>query len=44
VADAPASDLISREANYNFAPSSISVGVLSDSPTPYTCPWKGVAQ
>src|SRR5689334_9519864 len=27
-----------------FPPSSISVGVLSDSPTPYTCPWKGVAQ
>ena len=44
VADAPESDLISIEGNYYFPPSSISAGVLSDSPTPYTCPWKGVAQ
>jgi len=44
VADAPASDLISIEGNYYFPPSSISAGVLSDSPTPYTCSWKGVAQ
>jgi uncharacterized protein (DUF427 family) len=44
VADAPDSDLISIEGNYYFPPSSISAGVLSDSPTPYTCPWKGVAQ
>src|SRR5487761_514136 len=44
VADAPESDLISIEGNFYFPPSSISAGVLSDSPTPYTCPWKGVAQ
>lgn len=44
VADAPESDLISIEGNYYFPPSSISAGMLSDSPTPYTCPWKGVAQ
>lgn len=44
VADAPEPDLISIQRNYYFPPSSISVGVLSDSPTPYTCPWKGVAQ
>ena len=44
VADAPKSDLISIEGNYYFPASSISAGVLSDSPTPYTCPWKGVAQ
>jgi uncharacterized protein (DUF427 family) len=44
VADAPESDLISIEGNYYFPPSSISVDMLSDSPTPYTCPWKGVAQ
>src|SRR5262249_6221144 len=43
-ADARESDLISIEGNYHFPPSSISDGVLSDSPTPYTCPWKGVAQ
>jgi len=44
VADAPDSDLISIEGNYYFPPSSVSAGALSDSPTPYTCPWKGVAQ
>jgi uncharacterized protein (DUF427 family) len=44
VADAPESDLISIEGNFYFPPSSIGAGVLSDSPTPYTCPWKGVAQ
>ena len=44
VADAPESDLISIEGNYYFPPASLSAGALSDSPTPYTCPWKGVAQ
>jgi len=44
VAESPASDLISIEGNYYFPPSAISADVLSDSPTPYTCPWKGVAQ
>jgi uncharacterized protein (DUF427 family) len=44
VADAVESDLISIEGNYYFPPSSITAGVLSDSPTPYTCPWKGAAQ
>lgn len=43
VADAPASELISIEGNYYFPPSAIS-GALSDSPTPYNCPWKGDAQ
>jgi uncharacterized protein (DUF427 family) len=44
VASAPDSDLISIEGNYYFPPASLSAGALSDSPTPYTCPWKGVAQ
>ena len=44
VANAAESDLISIEGNYYFPPSSISPGVLSDSPTPYICPWKGVCQ
>jgi uncharacterized protein (DUF427 family) len=44
VADAAELDLISIEGNYYFPPSSITAGVLSDSPTPYTCPWKGAAQ
>ena len=43
VADAPEADLISIEGNYYFPPSSISAGVLSDSTTPYNCPWKGDA-
>ena len=44
VAEAPEPDLISIEGNYYFPPSSLTAGALSDSPTPYTCPWKGVAQ
>jgi uncharacterized protein (DUF427 family) len=44
VAEAPESDLITIEGNYYFPPSSITAGALSDSPTPYTCPWKGAAQ
>lgn len=44
VAAAPASDLIQIEGNYYFPPSSLTAGALSDSATPYTCPWKGVAQ
>ena len=44
VADAPESELIAIEGNYYFPPASISAGLLSDSPTPYTCPWKGAAQ
>jgi uncharacterized protein (DUF427 family) len=44
VADAPEPDLISIEGNYYFPPAAVSGGVLSASPTPYTCPWKGVAQ
>jgi uncharacterized protein (DUF427 family) len=44
VAEAPDSDLIRIEGNYYFPPSSLSAGAFSDSPTPYTCPWKGAAQ
>ena len=44
VADAPESDLILIEGNYYFPPSSLRADAFSDSPTPYTCPWKGVAQ
>ncbi len=44
IAEAPESDLISIEGNYYFPPSSLRGDVLSDSPTPYTCPWKGAAQ
>jgi uncharacterized protein (DUF427 family) len=44
VAEAPESELVSIEGNWYFPPSSIADGALADSPTPYTCPWKGVAQ
>lgn len=44
VADAPDSDLIAIEGNQYFPSSSLSAQLFSDSSTPYTCPWKGVAQ
>ena len=44
VAEAPESELVSIEGNWYFPPSSIADGALADSPTPYTCPWKGAAQ
>lgn len=44
IADASESDLISIEGNSYFPPSSLTDDVFTDSPTPYTCPWKGVAQ
>ena len=44
IAQADESDLISIEGNWYFPPSSITAGVLDESPTPYTCPWKGVCQ
>jgi uncharacterized protein (DUF427 family) len=44
VADAPDEDLVRIEGNWYFPPSSIVEGALSESPTPYTCPWKGECQ
>ena len=44
VADAPESELISIEGSSYFPPSSLTGELFSDSPTPYTCPWKGDAQ
>jgi uncharacterized protein (DUF427 family) len=44
IADAEKDDLISIEGNWYFPPSSVKDGVLADSPTPYTCPWKGECQ
>ena len=44
IADAAESELITIEGNYYFPPSSLSAEAFSDSPTPYTCPWKGEAQ
>ncbi|MBU4464250.1 MAG: DUF427 domain-containing protein [Actinobacteria bacterium] len=44
IAEADKNDLISIEGNWYFPPSSVADGVLVESPTPYTCPWKGVCQ
>jgi uncharacterized protein (DUF427 family) len=44
IAEAPESDLIPIEGNHYFPPNSLSAEAFSDSSTPYTCPWKGVAQ
>lgn len=44
IAEAPKDELISIEGNWYFPPSSVRPGLLTESPTPYTCPWKGVCQ
>ncbi len=43
IADAAESELITIEGNFYFPPSSLSAEAFSDSPTPYTYPWKGDA-
>jgi uncharacterized protein (DUF427 family) len=44
VADASKDDLIYIEGNWYFPPASVKKEFLRESPTPYTCPWKGVCQ
>jgi uncharacterized protein (DUF427 family) len=44
IAEAPEDDLVLIEGNVYFPPSSLTQAAFSNSPTPYTCPWKGVAQ
>ncbi len=44
IADAPRDNLISIEGNWYFPPTSLTAGVLSNSPTAYNCSWKGDAQ
>jgi uncharacterized protein (DUF427 family) len=44
IAEAPKEDLISIEGNWYFPPSSVNPGLLVESATPYTCPWKGECQ
>jgi len=44
VAEAPKDDLITIEGNYYFPPESVTTELLVESPTEYTCPWKGEAQ
>lgn len=44
VAEADKDNLIYIEGNWYFPPSSVSQELFEQSPTPYTCPWKGVCQ
>lgn len=44
IAEADKDDLISIEGNWYFPPSSVTDGMLVETATPYTCPWKGEAQ
>lgn len=44
IAEADDSELISIEGNWYFPLSAVKPGVLVESPTQYTCPWKGAAQ
>jgi len=44
IAEADKADLIYIEQNWYFPPNSVKMEFLRKSPTPYTCPWKGVCQ
>ncbi len=44
IAEAPKEDLIYIEGNWYFPPASVKIDFLKESPTDYTCPWKGVCQ
>lgn len=44
IAEAEEGDLISIEGNWYIPLSSVKDGLLVESPTAYTCPWKGEAQ
>ncbi|HET9174205.1 MAG TPA: DUF427 domain-containing protein [Candidatus Saccharimonadales bacterium] len=44
IAEADNADLIYIERNWYFPPSAVKKEFLKESPTPYTCPWKGECQ
>jgi uncharacterized protein (DUF427 family) len=44
IAEADKADLIYIEGNWYFPVESIKLDLLTESDTPYTCPWKGVCQ
>ncbi|MEV0186774.1 DUF427 domain-containing protein [Streptomyces sp. NPDC050625] len=44
VAEASSDAVVRIEGNTYFPPDSVTADALRDSPTPYTCPWKGKAQ
>jgi uncharacterized protein (DUF427 family) len=44
LAEAPDDDVLHIEGNVYFPPSAVRSELLEESPTPYTCPWKGECQ
>lgn len=44
LARADREDLVQIEGNWYFPPAAVRFEYLAESPTPYTCPWKGVCQ
>lgn len=44
LAEAPDDDIIRIEGNAYFPPGSVNREFFQESPTPYTCPWKGACQ
>ncbi len=44
IAEADKDDLIYIEGNWYFPPDKVKSEFLENSPTPYTCPWKGDCQ
>ncbi|GAB3348698.1 DUF427 domain-containing protein [Modestobacter lapidis] len=44
IAEATEDQLIRIEGNWYFPPAAVTPGALGESPTAYTCPWKGAAQ
>jgi uncharacterized protein (DUF427 family) len=44
IAQADEADVLHIEGNVYFPPSSVNSEYLVESPTPYTCPWKGECQ
>lgn len=44
IAEAEEADLVRIEGNWYFPPASVNRDYLQESPTPYTCPWKGECQ
>ncbi|HEY4160967.1 MAG TPA: DUF427 domain-containing protein [Candidatus Saccharimonadales bacterium] len=44
IAEADKDELIYIEQNWYFPPDKVKKEFLRESPTPYTCPWKGVCQ
>lgn len=44
IAEASQEELIFIERNWYFPPERVNKEFLKESPTPYTCPWKGECQ